>query len=84
MVDYIAAIVERIAGADPLKDTRKRENVEARVLLANALLTMGMTETEAGALIGRDHSTIHYYRECLKDLPALQPKWKQLKEIFDI
>lgn len=84
MVDYISVIVENLTGFDPLKDTRKRGNVEARVLLANALLTMGMTETATGDLLGKNHSTIHHYRDLLKDLPCLQKNWERLKKILDL
>lgn len=84
MVDYLSVIVENLTGFDPLKDTRKRGNVEARVLLANALLTMGMTETATGDLLGKNHSTIHYYRDLLKDLPGLQKNFDRLKKILDL
>ena len=84
MVDYISVIVENLTGFDPLKDTRKRGNVEARVLLANALLTMGMTENATGDLLGKNHSTIHHYRDLLKDLPCLQKNFDRLKKILDL
>ena len=43
-----------------------------------------MTETATGDLLGKNHSTIHHYRDLLKDLPCLQKNWEQLKKILDI
>ena len=45
---------------------RKRQNVIVRIITANVLLGMGCTENSVGKAMGKDHSTIHHYKETLK------------------
>ena len=87
--DTLAALVESIAGADPLQRDRSRPVVDARTLLASALLAQGITEPAAGKMLGYNASTIHHYRELMRDAekgynPALLTKWNELKSILDI
>ena len=49
---------------DPTK--RERQNVIVRIITANVLLRMGCTENSVGKAMGKDHSTIHHYKETLK------------------
>ena len=44
---------------------RERQNVIVRVITANVLLRMGCTETSVGKAMGKDHSTIHHYKETM-------------------
>ena len=44
---------------------RKRENVIVRIITANVLLGMGCTENSVGKAMGKDHSTIHHYKETM-------------------
>ena len=46
---------------------RKRQNVIVRIITANVLLWMGCTEISVGNAMGKDHATIHHYKETLKN-----------------
>ena len=45
--------------------SRKRQNVIVRIITANVLLGMGCTEISVGNAMGKDHSTIHHYKETM-------------------
>ena len=45
--------------------SRKRQNVIVRIITANVLLWMGCTEISVGNAMGKDHSTIHHYKETM-------------------
>lgn len=89
-VEALALVVESITGADPLGSTRARPVVEARTLLACALLAQGHSETETGTLLGFNHATIHHYKGLLRDAklynnnPRLLAAWKELQRIYDL
>ena len=90
LTETLAIIVENICGADPLRAGRARPVVEARVLLANALLELrGYTEEETATAIGFDRCTIHHYKTLLADArhygnnPAMLRRWDKLKKIVE-
>lgn len=67
--------------------SRKRELVTARVLVIQALVVMGYTETTIGELIGKDHSTVHNCKNIFdtwERYPYMYPEemrvWKTLKK----
>ena len=84
-----AMAVESVTGYDPLLDTRRREVVTARALLAWSLLKEGRTEHEVASAIGWTRPTVHYYREIFTDAeiygnrPELLLGWEKLKKILD-
>lgn len=89
-LDYLAALVESVTGYPPLTPRRSRPVVEARALLACALLAQGQTLTAVAALIGWNHTTIMYYRTMLDDAlkygtrPEMARNWAKLKNILDL
>ena len=89
-LEHYAQIVESVTGHSPLAESRARPIVEARIVLASLLLDRGMTECEAGRAIGWDHSTIHHYREIMRDAkqygtrPQMVASYRQIKSILDL
>ena len=69
---------------------RERQNVVARVIIANILLRMGCTENYVGKIMKKDHSTIHHYRETMKswlEYPGVYKQelniWNQIKQAYE-
>ena len=69
---------------------RKRQNVIVRIITANVLLGMGCTENSVGKAMGKDHSTIHHYKETLKTwikYPGFYKEevtiWNQIKQEYE-
>lgn len=89
-IENLALIVESVAGADPLRFSRSRPNVEARVLLVSALREKGYTQREIGEVLGLPRITIQHYCSIMRDaqmynnIPGLLPKWARLKNILDL
>ena len=89
------AAISDIGACDRDPEASYRANVEipvvlARTLLANALLLQGGTENSVGEEMGYDASTIHHYRQLLRDAqkygtdPYLLRDWKKLKNTLDL
>lgn len=54
----------RLTNYDIRKTKRRHiEVVRLRYAIGNILLSMGVTSVEAGRLMGKDHSTLLYYKE---------------------
>ena len=89
-IENLAIIVENICGADPLKVTRARPVVEARVLLVQCLRAKGYTQQRVAELIGFPRITIQHYCAVFADamkynnIPGLLQKWERLKDILDL
>ena len=73
---------------DPTK--RERQNVIVRIITANVLLRMGCTETSVGKAMGKDHSTIHHYKETMNtwfNYPGLYKEevtiWNKIKQEYE-
>ena len=70
--------------------TRKRQNVIVRIITANVLLGMGCTENSVGKAMGKDHSTIHHYKETMNtwfNYPGLYKEevtiWNKIKQEYE-
>ena len=70
--------------------SRKRQNVIVRIITANVLLGMGCTEISVGNAMGKDHSTIHHYKETLKNwikYPGFYKEevtiWNKIKQEYE-
>lgn len=61
--EHYTRTMARITGCDPLEESRGRQVVTARTFVSYRLLMEGFTEHAVGAILGNDHSTIHYYRK---------------------
>lgn len=89
-VESLAAIVESVTGADPLKERRSRPLVYARVLLVHALRSQGWTQERIAAAIGFNRMSIQHYCEMWRDAetygnnPELLKNWKHLQTILDL
>ena len=69
---------------------RKRQNVIVRIITANVLLGMGCTEHSVGKAMGKDHSTIHHYKETMNtwfNYPGLYKEevtiWNKIKQEYE-
>ena len=69
---------------------RERQNVIVRVITANVLLRMGCTENSVGKAMGKDHSTIHHYKETMNtwfNYPGLYKEevtiWNKIKQEYE-
>ena len=70
---------------------RERQNVIVRVITANVLLEMGYTENSVGKAMGKNHSTIHYYKVTMdtwNEYPGVYKEeltiWNQIKKEYEI
>ena len=70
---------------------RERQNVIVRVITANVLLEMGYTENSVGKAMGKNHSTIHYYKVTMdtwNEYPGVYKEeltiWNQIKHEYEI
>ncbi len=78
---YYAAIKE-MSGVDPLWESRKREVVITRIMLAYILLQEGWTCTSVGEFLRKNHSTILYYRETMVDFLS-SSGYRNEKELWE-
>ena len=69
---------------------RERQNVIVRIITANVLLRMGCTENSVGKVMGKDHSTIHHYKETMNtwfNYPGLYKEevtiWNKIKQEYE-
>lgn len=84
-------MMAEVLGVDdiPVK-SRRAEFVWARSILAYQLVKEGMTASEAGRFLGKDHSTIIYMRRRVEDA-LMYPKqytdviyiWKQFQNMIE-
>lgn len=56
-----------VSGYDPMTAKRNRVYVCSRIMLAYKLLEDGYTETQVGTVIGKEHSTVHFYKTRMED-----------------
>ena len=85
---FLKRMMAEVLGVDdiPVK-SRRAEFVWARSILAYQLVKEGMTASEAGRFLGKDHSTIIYMRRRVEDA-LMYPKqytdviyiWKQFQK----
>lgn len=85
---FLKRAMSEVLGVDdiPVK-SRRAELVWARSILAYQLVKEGMTASEAGRFLGKDHSTIIYMRRRVEDA-LMYPKqytdviyiWKQFQK----
>ena len=75
-------IMQKIAGVDPLEDTRHRPVVIARTMVANALLQDGYTLHAVGTILGVDHATVNHYRKRFQDIEST-PGYEAEREIWN-
>lgn len=89
-IDAITKMVSEIMGVDCIGTlSRGRQYVVARVLLANALLALGLSTSVVGKHMQKDHTTIMHYRDMMKEwqeVPFFYKQeletWKQLNELI--
>src|SRR5574344_593375 len=69
---------------------RERQNVIVRIITANVLLGMGCTGNSVGKAMGKDHSTIHHYKETMStwfNYPGLYKEevtiWNKIKQKYE-
>lgn len=77
--EYLIAKMNSLVGGDIIGGGRKRELAVGRAIVGHTLIEEGMTEEDAGELLGRNHSTINHYKGKIRDiltLPGYQAEWE--------
>ena len=59
-----------------LMKTQKRQNVEARMMISNLLIKEGLSHSDIGRFVKKDHSTIIHYRNLHDDLMKTEAKYR--------
>lgn len=78
--------MKALTGIDPLCNSRKREVVTARAMVAYALMQDGFTSTDIGAFLRKNHSTVLYYKSYVNNIlttPGFDDEkylWEQFKQ----
>lgn len=85
---YLCEVMKEISGVDPMANTRKREVVNARMMVAQALYDGGCIETDIATLLGKTHCSIHHYRKKMETIwlpgyDAERELWEQFKQACD-
>ncbi len=79
-------IVSKVFDADLMTKTRKRNNVEARMVFSKIARESKNTCVSIGKEINKDHSTVVYYISHIENLinqvPRLKSKYLTCKEVF--
>ncbi len=71
-----ACMVNNISYNQILQESRKRELVDARAEATFLLFLLGYRECEIKRVFKKDHSTISYYRDRVKDEMSINAKYK--------
>lgn len=79
--EYLCETIKRISGIDPLRDSRKRDNVTVRSMVAWQLIQEGFTTIAVGELFGKNHSTIIHYKD--RFLGFFMPGWEAERELWE-
>lgn len=58
----------KISGFDPTENNRHRIFVTGRAIIVYKLILEGYTEHQVATVLGKDHSTIHYYRDKMETI----------------
>ena len=66
-IDKYVGTMKKLAG-DNFMATKKRLNVQAKVVLATCLMEDGISLTTTSHIIGVDHSTISHYKQVWQDI----------------
>lgn len=77
-------MMKEVSGVDPMENSRRRDVVNARMMVAQALYDGGCIETEVARLLGMTHCTINYYRKKVKiflECPGYDAE-RELWELF--
>lgn len=82
--DFLCEVMKEVSGIDPKEKTRRREVVNARMMVAQVLLDAGYIEADVATLVGRDRGSVRNYREKMKwiHLPMFEAEaelWKRFK-----
>lgn len=73
-----SSVMSGIIGCDILSNNRRDELVCARALVAYQMRMDGMSFTEIGRMLRRDHATAMYYVEKAKDIFRLQNQYMSI------
>ena len=79
-VESIRRIVRGVVGADPYADAEYRGTkfVTSRQLFLYFIHKYaGLTEDEAGALLGKDHSTVNHAKKCVMKFKDIETVYKE-------
>ena len=63
LAEHYVFVMKEIAGIDIYENTRKRAYVVARAIISHCLEAEGCPVSDAGRLLGVNHSTVIYYRD---------------------
>lgn len=82
MGDRYVSEMMTLTGIDPRKASRKREVVVARAMVAYALLGQGFTSLAVAEYLGKNHSTILYYKDYLNSI-LTTPGYYDEKDLWE-
>lgn len=77
----LCAIMRELSGIDPMENSRKRDVVTARMMVAMALLHEGCTTMQVAELFGRNHSAVIHYKD--RWLGIFMPGWEAERELWE-
>lgn len=78
LVDVIQAIT-----GETLNATRRAEQVTMRMCIAYRLICDGASLHKISELMGKDHSTIHFYKCKMGEIMRLPQQYKQELQLFN-
>ena len=88
-IEHYRAVIESILGK-PIGNSRKRDDVAARMCLAYQLHADGYTSGQIGKMLGRDHATVlHMIKmmEACKAYPRAYRRecdlWEEFEELLN-
>lgn len=78
---HLRAVLLRLSGFDAFGKERNRPSTVARMIVCNQLYSEGHTETDIARVMGKNHSTINYYRQRIGSLYT--PGWEAERELWE-
>ena len=78
---YLCSVIKDLSGMDPLEDSRKRDVVSVRMMVAMQLYLEKFREKEIAELLHRDRVSIYHYEERWHAL--YMPGWEAERELWE-
>lgn len=78
---FLRAVLLELSGLDAFGKDRTRASTTARMFVAQQLYNEGHSELDIARALGRNHSTVHYYREKMNTLDT--PGWEAERELWE-
>ena len=79
--EELCAKMRELSGINPMENSRKRDIVTARMMVAIVLMQEGCTTMQVAELFGRNHSAIIHYKD--RWLGLFMPGWEAERELWE-